>query len=244
MAIATDLGQLTPEVHTALSGAALVELEANYDLYSLRYGSYPYYLKRRIESPWGHLDNAECAAKILELVQEGCESLRCATSARRTTPRAGAGGQCSRRFWRRGLCGAGRAGAGPAPQRAQRVDGVLSNAEDRPDLRGQAECGLLCGRCGRVSKSAWAPCAISALWSFPRRPSLKKCRRGGDPEGAEKRGRPFWPACEKGAYLVALCVEGKPISSEELAALVAQRALGGTGDIAFVIGSSTGWRRR
>ena len=87
MAIATDLGQLTPEVHTALSGAALVALEANYDLYSLRYGSYPYYLKRRIESPRGHLDNAECAAKILELVQEGCEKFAlCHLSKENNTP--------------------------------------------------------------------------------------------------------------------------------------------------------------
>ena len=44
----------------------------------------------------------------------------------------------------------------------------------------------------------------------------------------------------KGAYLVALCVEGKQISSEDLAALLAERAGSGTGDIAFVIGSSHG----
>lgn len=87
MAIATDLGQLTPAVHQALSGAKLVALEANYDLYSLRYGSYPHYLKRRIESPRGHLDNAECAAKILELVQEGCEKFAlCHLSKENNTP--------------------------------------------------------------------------------------------------------------------------------------------------------------
>lgn len=73
MAIATDLGVLTPVVHQHLGGAALVALEANYDLYRLRYGPYPYYLKARIESPRGHLSNDECAAKCLELVQEGCK---------------------------------------------------------------------------------------------------------------------------------------------------------------------------
>lgn len=73
MSIATDLGVLTPVVHEHLSGAGLVALEANYDLNSLRLGRYPYYLKKRIESPYGHLDNKECAAKILELLQEGCE---------------------------------------------------------------------------------------------------------------------------------------------------------------------------
>ena len=38
----------------------------------------------------------------------------------------------------------------------------------------------------------------------------------------------------------ALCVEGKQISSEELAEMLAQRAGSGAGDIAFVIGSSHG----
>ena len=44
----------------------------------------------------------------------------------------------------------------------------------------------------------------------------------------------------KGAYLVALCVEGKQVSSEELAAMIADRAMSGAGDMAFVIGSSHG----
>ena len=47
-------------------------------------------------------------------------------------------------------------------------------------------------------------------------------------------------ARRRGAYLVALCVEGRPISSEELAGLLKSRADSGAGDIAFVIGSSHG----
>ena len=47
-------------------------------------------------------------------------------------------------------------------------------------------------------------------------------------------------ARRKGAYLAALCVEGRQVSSEDLAALLAQRAGSGAGDIAFVIGSSHG----
>ncbi len=87
MAIATDLGHLTPVVHTNLAGADLVAIEANYDLYSLRNGPYPYYLKRRIESPRGHLSNDECAAKILELLQEGCTRFAlCHLSQENNTP--------------------------------------------------------------------------------------------------------------------------------------------------------------
>lgn len=56
----------------------------------------------------------------------------------------------------------------------------------------------------------------------------------------EKEGKAILASLRRGACLVALCVEGKPISSEELAALVAQKAVSGAGDMAFVIGSSHG----
>lgn len=56
----------------------------------------------------------------------------------------------------------------------------------------------------------------------------------------EKEGRAILANLRKGAALVALCVEGKQLSSEELAAYIADRAQSGAGDIAFVIGSSHG----
>lgn len=56
----------------------------------------------------------------------------------------------------------------------------------------------------------------------------------------DKEGTAILNSVRKGAAIVALCVEGKPISSEDLAAFVADRALQGAGDIAFVIGSSHG----
>ena len=54
----------------------------------------------------------------------------------------------------------------------------------------------------------------------------------------QKEADAILASVRKGAYLVALCVEGKQISSEELAEMLAQRAGSGAGDIAFVIGSS------
>ncbi len=87
MAIATDLGVLTPGVHAALSGCDLVALESNYDLHMLRTGPYPYYLRARIESPRGHLSNDECSAKLLELIQEGCKKFAlCHLSQENNTP--------------------------------------------------------------------------------------------------------------------------------------------------------------
>lgn len=48
----------------------------------------------------------------------------------------------------------------------------------------------------------------------------------------------------KGASIVALCIEGKQLSSEELADRIAQTAGSGAGDMAFVIGSSHGLSSR
>ena len=47
-------------------------------------------------------------------------------------------------------------------------------------------------------------------------------------------------AIPKGAYKIALCIEGKKISSEELASLVEDKRENGYSSFAFVIGSSYG----
>ena len=60
----------------------------------------------------------------------------------------------------------------------------------------------------------------------------------------QKEGEAILHAVRKGAFLVALCVEGRQISSEELAGLLAQRAGSGAGDVVFVIGSSHGLDER
>lgn len=56
----------------------------------------------------------------------------------------------------------------------------------------------------------------------------------------DREGRAILSSVRKGAAIVALCVEGKQISSEELADYLAERAGSGAGDVAFVIGSSHG----
>lgn len=56
----------------------------------------------------------------------------------------------------------------------------------------------------------------------------------------EKEGQAILSSVRRGAGIVALCIEGKSLSSEELAAFLARRAVSGAGDLAFVIGSSHG----
>lgn len=65
--IATDLGSLTDEVQRQLSGCDAVSLEANHDLDLLLNGSYPPYLKERIQSNVGHLSNDQ-AGQALSLM--------------------------------------------------------------------------------------------------------------------------------------------------------------------------------
>lgn len=74
-ALATDLGEATPEVARWLRGAEAVVLEANHDLEWLRRGSYPADLKRRISSPRGHLSNAQAAEMARSLAPHGLKDL-------------------------------------------------------------------------------------------------------------------------------------------------------------------------
>lgn len=56
----------------------------------------------------------------------------------------------------------------------------------------------------------------------------------------DKEAERILAAVPKGAELCALCIEGKQISSEEMASYLNEKALSGSGSVAFVIGSSHG----
>ena len=87
LAMATDLGQVTDEVLTGLSGADLVVLEANYDPVRLKMGPYPYYLKSRIASPRGHLCNRDAADTLVSLLRSGSQRFAlCHLSQENNTP--------------------------------------------------------------------------------------------------------------------------------------------------------------
>ncbi|MGI5935841.1 MAG: MBL fold metallo-hydrolase [Oscillospiraceae bacterium] len=71
----TDLGHVTEEVLEALSGADAAIIEANHDVEMLRFGRYPYQLKRRILSERGHLSNDDCGDLAARLVEKGAWSI-------------------------------------------------------------------------------------------------------------------------------------------------------------------------
>lgn len=69
----TDTGQTTPHILDALSGCDALMLECNYDDLMLKNSAYPFYLKRRISSIYGHLSN-HCAGEFL--AQVDCSRLK------------------------------------------------------------------------------------------------------------------------------------------------------------------------
>ena len=65
--IATDLGHFSSIVRKQLKDADVILLESNHDVEMLKFGPYPYSLKRRILSDVGHLSNDACGEAIVEL---------------------------------------------------------------------------------------------------------------------------------------------------------------------------------
>ena len=59
LGVCTDLGSITDSVKASLQGCHALVLEANHDVDLLIEGPYPWYLKQRILSPYGHLCNTD-----------------------------------------------------------------------------------------------------------------------------------------------------------------------------------------
>ncbi len=72
---ATDIGYVTEEIKSALTGCESIVLECNHDEQMLMDGPYPYDLKLRIRSNRGHLSNRACAELAGELVQIGTKNI-------------------------------------------------------------------------------------------------------------------------------------------------------------------------
>lgn len=60
----TDVGYVTDEIKQFIADANYLVIEANHDKEMLRQGPYPEYLKTRIMSQLGHLNNHDCAEAI------------------------------------------------------------------------------------------------------------------------------------------------------------------------------------
>lgn len=65
--LATDMGQIMPRARHYISQADYLVIESNYDLKMLLSGRYPEFLKARIQTSVGHMENDATAAFIKEV---------------------------------------------------------------------------------------------------------------------------------------------------------------------------------
>lgn len=66
--LATDMGTILPRARHYMSEANYLVIESNYDLDMLVHGRYPEYLKARIQTDHGHMDNTATANFLGEII--------------------------------------------------------------------------------------------------------------------------------------------------------------------------------
>lgn len=66
--LATDLGAVGTRARHYMEQANYLVIESNYDLKMLLHGRYPEYLKARIQTEYGHMDNRHTAAFLKEII--------------------------------------------------------------------------------------------------------------------------------------------------------------------------------
>ena len=67
----TDLGVIPESTMELLFGSDCIVIESNHDTEMLRYGRYPFYLKKRILSEQGHLSNEACSEAVSRFADKG-----------------------------------------------------------------------------------------------------------------------------------------------------------------------------
>ena len=70
----TDIGCVHEDMLKQAEGADLIYIEANHDVEMLQNGHYPYTLKKRILSDFGHLSNENCGITLAKLYESGVRS--------------------------------------------------------------------------------------------------------------------------------------------------------------------------
>lgn len=70
LTVVTDTGVITDEIYQDMRTADLLVLEANHEENMLMYGDYPYNVKMRIKSDYGHLSNVYTGELLARLLGE------------------------------------------------------------------------------------------------------------------------------------------------------------------------------
>jgi len=75
VSIATDLGSKNFLIEQRLKDADVIILESNYDPFLLKTGPYPWPVKQRIMSRYGHLSNYDCAELVSRIQFSGLKKV-------------------------------------------------------------------------------------------------------------------------------------------------------------------------
>jgi len=75
VAVSTDIGHYDDYLIENLKNLSAILLEANHDVHMLEVGSYPYYLKRRILSDYGHLSNENSGKLLSQILNDDMEHI-------------------------------------------------------------------------------------------------------------------------------------------------------------------------
>ena len=207
----TDTGYVTDEALDLLPGVDFVILESNHDVESLCSGPYPYYLKQRILGLQGHLCNEDAAQFAVTLAENGASDIVLAHLSRTDS-------------------GTVRSAPGhrrPVPHRQK--EGLMQKMT------------ILCT--GKLKEKFYLDAAAEYVKRLSRFCKLEiielpEERLPEDPSPAQieaalsKEADAVRAKLPNGCLVIAMCVEGRERSSEELARYLA--------DSAAQVGSSFG----
>lgn len=70
LVVVTDTGHITASIFAEIQDADMLVIEANHEVNILQMGDYPYQVKRRILSDYGHLSNEAAGEAIYQFVKE------------------------------------------------------------------------------------------------------------------------------------------------------------------------------
>ena len=230
LTVATDLGYISDPVRERLTGSDLVLIESNYDQRMLSVSDYPYQLKKRIASNIGHLSNEDCSGELSRLVRTKQQSSRTGLPDRAVFPLD------ERYAGRPGLSVAGRVAFRPVRNGGTVISLQIIAVGKLKDAWMREGCAEYCKRLGMWSSVSVVEVEEYRLPDHPSPAQIAEC--------VEKEGERILAKLPKGACTVAMCIEGKMMSSERLAAYLQKTAVDGVSTFALVIGGSYGLSER
>jgi phosphoribosyl 1,2-cyclic phosphodiesterase len=101
--IATDLGHVCKTSAPYMKDVDLLVIESNYDEEMLVNGSYPYYLKTRIQSDHGHLGNLQTSVFLAEIINDNLSHICLAHLSKNNNTPEKALQTLNRTFFERGI---------------------------------------------------------------------------------------------------------------------------------------------